>query len=330
MAKQNLTHRERLENTLSGTSTDQPPVALWRHFPVDDQSPDRLAAAAYSFQRTFDFDLVKLTPASSYCTKDWGTQDEWRGSTEGTRTYTYRPVREPDDWLRLTPLDPRQGQLGATVACLRLLISELGPEVPVLQTIFNPLSTAKYLVGGEKLLVHMRLYPDALRAGLKTIVESTQRFIEACKQTGIAGLFFAVQHASYDLLSIDEYTDFGRTYDLQVLEAAGDLWLNMLHLHGTDVMFGQVADYPVQIINWHDRDTFPSLNQGLSLFPGTLCGGLQREKSMVLGTPEQVNAEAKDAIRQTDGKRFILGTGCVLPIIAPYGNIMAARKSVEV
>jgi uroporphyrinogen decarboxylase len=42
-----------------------------------------------------------------------------------------------------------------------------------------------------------------------------------------------------------------------------------------------------------------------------------------------VQNEAADAIQQTSGKRFILGTGCVVPIIASHGNILAARKSVE-
>jgi uroporphyrinogen decarboxylase len=59
------------------------------------------------------------------------------------------------------------------------------------------------------------------------------------------------------------------------------------------------------------------------------CGGLQRERMMVLGSPLSVTAEARDAIQQTNGTRFILGTGCVLPIIAPHANIYAARKSVE-
>jgi uroporphyrinogen decarboxylase len=59
-----------------------------------------------------------------------------------------------------------------------------------------------------------------------------------------------------------------------------------------------------------------------------VCGGLQRDRTMVLGTPESVTTEALDAIQQTEGKRFILGTGCVLPIIAPRANIWAARQAV--
>ncbi len=101
-----------------------------------------------------------------------------------------------------------------------MLVKELGPDTPIIQTIFNPLSQAKNLVGGAELLVHLRRYPEAVHAGLKVIVESTQRFIEAVKETGVAGIFYAVQHAQYGLLSEAEYNSFGRPYDLQVLEPA--------------------------------------------------------------------------------------------------------------
>ena len=46
------------------------------------------------------------------------------------------------------------------------------------------------------------------------------RFIEAAKGAGIDGIFYAVQHARYPLMSRDEFTEFGRAYDLRVLEAA--------------------------------------------------------------------------------------------------------------
>ena len=323
------THRERLETCLSKGELDRPPVAFWRHFPVDDQTPEGLAAATLNFQRTFDFDLVKVTPQSSFCLEDWGSGEEWQGSTEGTYTYTERAIQHPDEWARLPVLDPHKGRLAKQLTALRLITEELGPDTPVIQTIFNPLSQAKNLVGGEQLLVHMRRYPKALHAGLSTITESSQRFIEAASQTGIAGIFYAVQHAQYGLLSPEEYTNFGATYDLQVLEPAQDLWLNMLHLHGSEIMFDLFTDYPVQVINWHDRETFPSLEEAKKRYSGVVCGGIQREQTLVLGTPEQVTSEALEAIKKTSGERFILGTGCVVPVITPYGNLMAARKSVE-
>lgn len=328
MAFRELSHRDRLENCLADGSLDRPPVALWRHFPVDDQTPDGLASATVHFQRAYDFDFVKVTPSSSFSVRDWGAADEWRGAVEGTRDYTRQAIQEPEDWEKLRVLDPRQGALGNQLECLRLTTAELDPDTPVIQTVFSPLSQAKNLVGREKLLVHLRRYPEALHAGLKTIAQSTGRFIEAAHEMGIAGVFYAVQHAQYGLLSEGEYETFGRGYDLGVLEPAAPLWLNILHIHGEQIMFELLADYPVAVINWHDRETPPSLAAGKERFPGVVCGGLKRWETMVLGTPEQVSAEARQAIDATGGQRFILGTGCVLPIIAPRGNILAACGSV--
>jgi len=51
------THRERIEACLSNQALDHPPVALWRHWPVDDQTPhegqaynDKLADIGYVMQ----------------------------------------------------------------------------------------------------------------------------------------------------------------------------------------------------------------------------------------------------------------------------------------
>jgi uroporphyrinogen decarboxylase len=322
-----ISHRKRLEDCLAGQNVDRPPVALWRHFPVDDQTPLGLAQAIINFQRTFDFDLVKATPASSYCLKDWDAQDEWRGNPEGTREYTRRVILDPEDWGQLPLLNPRRGYLGAELETLRLLVQKLGPDTPIIHTIFNPLSQAKNLVGGAELLVHLRRYPEALHVGLQIIAESTARYVQALHEIGIDGIFYAVQHAQYGLMTEAEYQQFGKNYDVQVLEPAKDFWLKMLHLHGKDVMFDLLADYPVNIINWHDRETDPSLSLGLSRFAGAVCGGVSQD-TLVFGTPDQVRSQALEAIQATGGMRVILGTGCVTPIIAPFGNILALRQAV--
>jgi uroporphyrinogen decarboxylase len=102
----------------------------------------------------------------------------------------------------------------------------------------------------------------------------------------------------------------------------------MLHLHGQNVMFDLVADYPVQAVNWHDRETAPTLREALDRFPGALVGGLSRLETMVRGTPDDVRQEVRDALEQTAGRRLIVGTGCVMYLTTPVGNIRAARKAV--
>jgi uroporphyrinogen decarboxylase len=317
-----MTKTERLQAAIRGEAVDRPPVALWRHFPGDDQRPENLAAETVAFQRRYDFDFVKVTPASSFCLRDWGVEDVWMGNLEGTREHTAYPIQVPEDWRSLNVLDPARGSLGAQLQVLHLIAGDLAGEAPFIQTVFSPLAQAKNLVGEERLLVHLRRNPDAFRDGLETITATTIRFVEAACETGIAGIFYAVQHAQYGLLSEAEYESFGRSDDLRILEAAQGLWLNVLHLHGSDVMFDSLADYPVQVLNWHDRETRPTLAEAQRCFRGAVCGGLQQWEVMVRGTPEQVRAQAAEAIAQTAGRRFILGTGCVT-------NIRAAREAVE-
>ena len=323
-----ITHRQRLETCLSGKIPDRPPVALWRHFPVDDQAPETLAAATLHWQQQYDWDIVKVTPASSFCLKDWGADDVWKGDSEGTRGYTKRVISSPEDWAKLPVLGPDAPYLAAQLKCLTLLREQISPDTPLIQTIFSPLSQAKNLVGGEMLLAHLRQNPQAVLIGLEVIAETTRRFISAAAKTGIDGVFYAVQHAQATLLTEAEFLLFGRAIDLTVLAAAKPLWFNLIHLHGENVYFGAVKDYPAQVINWHDRDTAPTLAQGLGQFSGLICGGLSRE-TMVYRDSAAVQAEAADAIAQTNGQRFLLGTGCVVPIIAPHGNLLAARQSVE-
>ncbi len=319
-------HRQRLEAALRGEIADRPPVALWRHFPVDDQDPERLAAATLHWQSIYQWDLVKVTPASSFCLKDWGAEDVWEGLAEGNRRYTKRVVAAPEDWLKLKVLDADAPQLAAQLKCLRLLRERLPASEPIIQTIFSPMSQAKNLAGGERLILHLRQHPELLQRGLEVIAETTRRFIKTAIETGIDGVFYAVQHAQAGLLTKDEFLRFGWGYDQTVLDSARSLWFNMAHLHGENVYFDAVADYPVQVLNWHDRDTAPNLIEGQKRFPGIVCGGLRRE-TLALGTPEEIRAEIKDALAQTGGKRFLLGTGCVTEIIAPHGNLIEVTKT---
>jgi uroporphyrinogen decarboxylase len=322
------THRERIQAAINGEILDRSPVALWRHFPVDDQSPKLLADAHLNYQQNYDFDLMKVTPASSFCLKDWGVEDEWVGDTEGTRRYTKRVIQAPADWDSLTVLEPTSSHLAGQLECLRLIRANLSPDTPLLQTVFSPLAQAKNLAGNDLLLEHLQHHPHSVMKGLKTIAETTRLFIEAARATGIDGIFYAVQHAQNQFLSLDEYRSFGLIFDRETIEPAQDLWCNMLHLHGQQVHFELASELPFQIVNWHDRETPPSLSEARQHFKGIACGGM-RQGTLVYRDADEVHGEAADALQQTGGRSFLLGTGCVVPVIASHGNLMAARNSVE-
>ncbi len=324
-----MTRRERLEATFIGAPVDRTAVALWRHFPGDDQRPADLASATLMWQATWDWDFIKVSPASSFCLLDWGVEDRWVGGDEGNRQYIKRVVTSAPDWARLSVLDPNQGALGGQLDCLHRIHQVVGSEIPFIQTIFSPLAQAKNLAGADRLIVHLRQSPDLVHAALEVITQTTLRFIEMAKAAGIAGIYYAVQLANSDLLSEAEYRAVGERYDRRILEAASDCWFNMVHLHGRDGMFDLIGTYPAQALNWHDRESGPALGEGARRFRGAVCGGLEHWDHLLRGDPDQIRALVRDARRQTGDRRLIVSSGCVAPVNAPFSNLRAVRQSVE-
>lgn len=325
----NLNHRKRLEKVLAGERPDRVPISFWRHFPMDDQTPQGLAKAVLSFQEKYDFDFVKVTPSSSFCLYDHGVRDEWRGNAEGTRDYVTQLIDAIQDRKKIKVLDPTKGKLGEQLECLKLIRKTLPATTPFIQTIFSPLAQLKNIVGRNNLSFFLRSHPFEAREMIKVLSNTTILFIEECKKIKIDGIFFAIQAATYDLLSENEYLTFGKPYDLEVLSHVQNLWLNLLHIHGNHIMFNLIKEYPCQVFNWHDRETSPSLSEALKTTNKVVCGGLKRIETMVLGNPLEINKEIRDAYDQTNGIRWILSTGCVLMLTTPQGNIEAAIELIK-
>lgn len=316
--------RERVQAAFQRQPVDRVPIALWRHFPEDDQTAAGLCRVVATFQRRYDFDFVKVTPTADYLAIEWGVQSEYRGSKEGTRDVTARPIATMADWAKLRVLDAGSGSLGRQLESLRLLRTELAGDVPILQTIFSPLSTARK-VGGDLWLESLRNQPATLHTVLAIIAATTARFAQESLRAGVDGIFFANQMSSRTLLSDEEHRDFGEQYDRQVLDAvvAARDW-NVLHLHGENVRFELAAQYPVAAVNWHDRLTAPSLHDALGLFTGGLIGGLDEHGVLLHGNASEVGAEIADAVAQTGGRGLVVGAGCVIRIDTPNENIKAA------
>jgi uroporphyrinogen decarboxylase len=318
-----VTHRERLEAALRGERPDRVPVALWRHFPGDDQSAEKLAQAHIAHYKAYDFDLLKVTPASGYYGDDWGLRASYKPNREGVRAYTDRPIKKAADWERLRRLDVTQGAYGRELRAIRLIATAVGQEVPILQTVFSPLSVARTLAGEQAIVRYLREDPDALHRGLEVIAEVTAEFVRELLGAGADGVFFSTQMATIDLLTEEEYEEFGRPYDLRVLDPAATGTV-FLHIHGVHIMFDVFTDYPIHILNWHARETSPGIAEARDRVATCLACGIDAWKTLAQGTPDAVAGEVHDALAQTQGKGHIVTTGCVMPIDTPAANIRAA------
>ncbi|MBU4257341.1 uroporphyrinogen decarboxylase, partial [Patescibacteria group bacterium] len=255
-----MTSRERIYKTMKGKPTDRIPVSLWQHFPDADQTSQGLADSILNFQKKFNFDLVKVTPASGYMTEAFGGKfiPLKTGLQKGIRECVDFPIKNHNDWKKIKPASINQGILKRELEALKLIKKGIGNDVPIVQTIPNPLTLAK-TIRGKLLFDDLRNHPNDLKSALDVITDTILTFSLESLKVRADGIFFFTQMASFDFLTEKEYQEFGVKYDLQILNnLAKQNALLILHIHGLNIMFDLLKEYPVQIINWHDQLTAPT------------------------------------------------------------------------
>ena len=326
---------ERVNAALRGESVDRVPVSCWGHSYLREWSASGLADAMVENYRSYDWDYMKVNPRASYHVEDWGARLERSQDANHGHKFVGIPVREPEDWSRLRPLKPTAPVLSEQLAALRLIRDALAGQAYFIQTIFSPLSVAKYLVGNqvEPVKASIEGNPRPLKQALAVIADTFAEYADACLAAGASGIFFATTGwASSDHLSRELYAEFGREYDLRVLSAvAGRAPFNVLHNCGDNIYFDLLEDYPVQAISWAaSLPGNPSLADGQKMTAKAVMGGLSEKTVLANGTVAEVENEVRAALEQTHGKRLLLAPGCSIPPWTPQANLAAVAETVRV
>ena len=325
-----MNRRERIRKTLLGETTDRPPVSFWRHFYHREGSAQDLAEAMLDFQRTYDWDLMKVNPRASYHVEDWGVRTKRDGTGPLDKPKVVEtPIRRPEDWDRIRPLDPTKGVLGELLDAEERIAASIQGETDWVMTVFNPISIAADLVHEDDVFVeHLRRHGDRVHGALRAITETFGGFVRETIRRGASGIFFATTDWANDTRIGAEVTkEFGRPYDLKVLAEAEGALLNTLHVCGPGAYLSDHLDYPVTVLSWDARaERNPSIRELRLLTTKTLLTGIDHEGTFVRGPVEAVQEEARSAIQDSGGTRFILGPGCAVPATAPLEHFRAVRE----
>ncbi|HEV2124534.1 MAG TPA: uroporphyrinogen decarboxylase family protein, partial [Chloroflexota bacterium] len=305
---------DRVTAAITGASVDRAPFGFWMHVPEIDPDPAKLARFTIDLTRRYDMDYVKVMFRSSWGLEDWGSSFDHYHPSRGYWLPAAYAIQAPEDWGRLQPLKPDHGALGEQLRLLSMVKEGMRGEAPVLATLFAPSMLAAQLAGEQTFVHHLREEPDAVHAGLKTISATLRDFAQACLGSGADGIFYAIQHASRRIFTDEEYQAIGRTYDKEVLESFHERSkLTMLHLHGDALMFDELATYPAHVLNWYDRGGGPSLREARQQTEVCLAGGIDHERTLMLGTPEEIASEVTGAVAQVEGRGVMIAPGCGVP-----------------
>ncbi len=325
-----MTKRERVKAALKGEEVDRVPVSAWMHFPLMDRTAEGQVEAFRGFQATYDWDFMKLMFRSTFLLEDWGCRYEEYQRPLGYWLLSRKAVSSVGDWKKLKVLDVTKGALGEMLQVVRGIGKAMGgDDLFKLATVFVPIMVARQ-ISGDRVVQDLRDNPKEVHRGLEVITETLKTFAVACLDSGADGVFYATQCASTDFMTVKEYREFGRRYDLAVLDAfKNKSRFTMLHICGANIMFDELLDYPVDACNWDDQTTAPSLAEARKKTRRCLIGGINKMGVLRTGTPQDVQAEARASIAAAGRRGFILAPGCGIPMDVPEANLKAMRSAVS-
>lgn len=331
-----LSKRERLLRAINHEEVDRIPYSIWPHYPETDLHPESLAEAQVRDAVNYGFDFIKIANNGLYSVIDYGTEylrnNDGSPSVDkyGTLNIGKYGVKILEDFKNLKVLDPCLGHLSQQLKAayyMKNLISKNSLEdMPVLMTIYSPLTSA-YKLAGKFLLESIKEHENIVRCALNVIADTTVNFIRECLKIGIDGFFFASQMSNYSYFTEEQYDDLGKKYDMKLFEAfTNETIFNIVHIHGENAMFNKLAEYPANCLNWHDRWIGPSLDEVRKTTGKCLLGGIDEENILGVADDEKFGEHVRQAIK-TGGKRgFILGPGCTAYPNLPEGHLEIIQK----
>lgn len=327
-----MTKAERIRAALKGERPDRVPYALWSHFPGIDMDPEKLAEESWKFYKKLDIDLIKTMNNGMYPIEDLGCEVDYSEIAKGgVAKLVSTPVHTVDDWDKIPVCNPGKGALSRELHSLELLLEirdKAGDDVPVIFTCFSPLTIADK-VSGKHWQEHLDQAggEEKIKSALERITETTCALVRRATQLGADGIFFASQISNYDVTTAQRYQALGVPYDRRVIEASSG-WFNVLHAHGSDIMFDLLKDYPVQVFNWHVGESLPDMDECALLTGKCLMGGLQRT-DITNRNHNAVRNQIFRALKSTGGKGLILTPGCVIRYPLDEEMLESVRKTKE-
>jgi uroporphyrinogen decarboxylase len=311
-----MTGRERVEAALAMGVADRPPIGAWGHTYREEWSPDALAAITVERARRFGWDFVKFQPRASCFAEAFGSVYHPSGHKLRGPILIQAAAPDLESWSKVRLVD-RQA-LDDQVESIGIVARALGAAVPVIQTVFSPITVGGYLVGKSQARVvrELRQHPEVVGPALRRIADALVDFSRRSIEAGASGIFYAISgYAGRGVMSEDRYRDLVLPYDQAVLNAMPDVaWFNVLHLCGSNLNFTLARDLPTHAVSWsvHNQGN-PSLAQGRNIAARAVMGGLSQRATLVYGPPSKVRAEAERAVEETGGRGLLLAPGCSVP-----------------
>lgn len=324
-----LTKKERIQAVIKGDKVDRYPFSFWTHLPDVDLDPVKLALATYEFYKTYDIDLIKTMNNGMYAIEDYGCEIDYSEIKKGgVGKMVTTPIHTYEDFARIKPLKLDETKaFKRELYSLELLLDKVkDEEVPVVFTVFSPLTIANKLCGGKILEYIENDSKHLVENALENILQTNIELVKAANKLGASGVYLASQMANYDICSKEIYQKYGAYYDCKMLEAS-DGFADVLHCHGNDIMFEILKDYPVDIFNWHAHESKPDLLTAKQANKCLMAGIVRND--ITNANWDNIKNQIDELVDVYHANKHIISPGCVIRYPVNHDTLVQIRDYIK-
>jgi uroporphyrinogen decarboxylase len=309
---------------LSGEVPACTPVSAWRHFYRSEWDPGELARATLSFQHRYGWSFVKFNTRATFFGEPWGLQAIPGVNDDTKGPPPMLPYRQVADLAYLQHPPGLPAPYAEQLEALREV--RTGTEgIPLVVTLFNPISVLGDLVQPEDLLLEaMHVAAALVFQALDHITHVLLQYARESLRLGADGVFYATtEWASAARLPWELYQRFALPYDRMILEDLREAPFNIFHACGSQSFLPHFWDLPVSAFSWNAADpTNPTLEEAARSTHRVLIGGLDRTL-LETSSPQEVHRAAQEILQQAGNSPFILAPGCTVHPAVAQANLDA-------
>lgn len=361
-----MTPTQRLKAAVAGEHLDRPCAAFWGpHLNLEELNAHDLAYAMIANQEAYQWDFMKFDFSGMYFPEAFGQKMTF---PEHDRIEAWINVEEwrinhAKDWLTLRPLQVKDSEVfQRNVEAVKRVCDHYQGDMPVLPTVFSPVSMAGEFVAGyfdQNKLVKMFDYDTKeVEYGLQVIEETLINLMEAYVEAGAAGFFIGLQNGLNQKLGYERYMKYEFAGTARIVNAIKNkTWFNMAHIcNGSNTPMDAEAmkwnfDLPVTAFNYCDTwEHSLRFDEARKLTDKVLVGGIMHMRQpldrrvmngLVVGNDfsgsrsvvkQRLRSRIDEAIASAGNKLVIApGCGCYqphhFPIFAEVMNEVAAERA---
>lgn len=342
MDKEGMSSYERLMGVLNGKPVDRVPVA-----PIVREWCAR--QVGFTFSEIMN-SVSKYVFAQYYCAKTFGMDALWdlwgvHAEAEAMGSVLKIPDDMPcsvitpaiknydEDLHKIKLLNPyKDGHLPFILEGIRQLKDLSGGKYPVLAYVQGPFRLASMLRGSESLMKDCMKANKYLEEFLNFCTDALILYGTALIHAGADFIWIGDPTSSGDAVSKKTWLTYGFPYTKRLVKTLKNSRVKILmHICGdTNDRLDSFVETGIDALSLDEK---VDLAHAREIIGDDIClwGNVSPTKTLLMGTPEDVESEVKACIEKGRGKRgnFVLCSGCMVPAEAPPKNIEAMVSAVR-